>query len=177
MHPRHRPTASAVPISTDSCCSCLFQFGYDCSGKYCMAKTPALASLARTDGAQFGMKAETTSNHAASFALRSTGACQSEATRSLGKAFLTQKMLSPARTSQMSDETPPVRRSKCGTLPLGTSPVSLTNRMIVGSGPHRAKFVSVLSPADFTFTSMNRSPGSREAPRRLPKGHQVVIES
>jgi hypothetical protein len=27
----------------------------------------------------------------------------------------------------------------------------LTNRMIVGSGPRRAKFVSILSPADFTL--------------------------
>src|SRR5262245_19380937 len=109
-----------------------------------MANTPAAASSARISGTLSGRNAPTTLNQAASLALRSTGACQSAATRSFGNARLTQKVRPPAVTRQMSDETPPVSRSKQGVSPAATSPPAATKRTIVGSGisGHRAALLS-----------------------------------
>ena len=58
------------------------------------------------------MKAATALIQAASLLLRSIGARHSAATRKRGKARLTQNALAPARTSQISDETPPGSGSK-----------------------------------------------------------------
>ena len=61
------------------------------SGRYSIAKTPARASSASTCGTASGKNCPTTSNQAASFAFRSTGAYQSTATLSFGNARFTQK--------------------------------------------------------------------------------------
>src|SRR5262249_34665128 len=85
-------------------------------------------------GTACGIKAATAFIQAASLVLRSIGARHSAATRNWDKARLTQNAVAPACTSQMSDDTPPRRRSKRGDPSRGTSPECATKPTIAGSG-------------------------------------------
>src|SRR6516164_10170615 len=83
---------------------------------------PACASSAKRDGTASGMKPATALIQAASLVLRSIGARQSAATRNCAKARLTQNDVSSACTSQISEETPPGRRSNLADIPRGNQP-------------------------------------------------------
>ena len=92
------------------------------------------ASSANSRGTACGRKRATALIHAASLAFRSIGTRQSAATRNRGKARLTQNAAEPARTSQISEETPPGRRSSRTAASEGANPERTTKAVIAGSG-------------------------------------------
>src|SRR5580658_10043355 len=93
---------------------------------------PASASLARIRGAEFGATRAASNIHSTSLLLRDTGAFQTWATRSFGKAFLITKTPFGVSTFQMSDATPPVSGVKIASEEFAR-PLSRRNFAIISS--------------------------------------------
>ena len=117
-----RPTVAAVSGMTQPRASCDFHSSWRSGGRYSIAKTESVESEASTAGTRSALSVPTCLSHCTSVRLREASARHSAATRRRPSARFTQYSEEPARTSQMSDDTPPASGSNCGISPGGTSP-------------------------------------------------------
>ena len=154
-----RPTAAAVSGITQPRASCDFQSSCRSGGRYSIANAPSDESDASTAGTRSALKRWTSVSHRTSLAFRETSARHSAATRRRPSARFTQYSDDPARTSQISDDTPPPSGSNCGTDPGGTSPARSRKSRIASTTPQKSNL------SMFSFVKSSGGPRITSLPR------------